>query len=137
MVEISDRKRTAVAKLIATAKEKAQSEPVLIFISDDDRSAKKSIVNAFKDTRTEAVCIESEQEAYMNLSRASGFERGVIICSVKYARGFDIKFTKTAAVLILSIKLSFKASVIRQMVGRANRSQGLQHGHVFSSYKGI
>ena len=49
----------------------------------------------------------------------------------EFARGFDIKFASDAFVCIFNEMCKFKASLIRQMVGRANRSQGIQNGRVF------
>ena len=48
-----------------------------------------------------------------------------------FARGFDIKFASDAFVVIFNEASKFKASMIKQMVGRANRSQGVQNGRVF------
>ena len=49
----------------------------------------------------------------------------------EFARGFDIKFASDAFVCIFNERCKFKASLIRQMVGRANRTQGIQNGRVF------
>ena len=49
----------------------------------------------------------------------------------KFARGFDLKFAMNAFVLIFSNNCYYYASTIRQMVGRANRAQGVAHGRVF------
>ena len=49
----------------------------------------------------------------------------------EFARGFDIKFPCEAYVAIFNERSKFKASILQQMVGRANRSQGVQTGRVF------
>ena len=49
----------------------------------------------------------------------------------EFARGFDIRFSTEAYVVIFNERSKFKASMLEQMVGRANRSQGVQTGRVF------
>ena len=49
----------------------------------------------------------------------------------EFARGFDIRFSTEAYVVIFNERSKFKASMLEQMVGRANRTQGVQTGRVF------
>ena len=45
------------------------------------------------------------------------------------ARGYDLKLTKDAAVLIFDEDASLCFTEAKQMVGRASRTQGIQHGY--------
>ena len=71
---------------------------------------------------------------------SDGNNKAVIIMKEEFARGFDIKFACDAFVAIFNDRCKFKGSLIKQMVGRANRSQGIQSGRVFVTsnvlYKG-
>ena len=55
---------------------------------------------------------------------ATSVASGVYVFKSEFARGFDMKFSKDAFVVVLSIENKIRASVIEQMVGRANRAQG-------------
>ena len=56
---------------------------------------------------------------------STSIDSGVFIMKEDFARGFDIKFSCDAYVIIFNEKSRFKASLLEQMVGRANRSQGV------------
>ena len=62
---------------------------------------------------------------------ANVIQNGLYILQEKFARGFDLKFAMNAHVVIYADKCLFSASTVRQMVGRANRAQGIAHGRVF------
>ena len=52
-----------------------------------------------------------------------------------FSHGFDFKLAANATVYILSLDCEYRASTIRQMVGRGNRAQGAAYGRVFVTAK--
>ena len=75
--------------------------------------------------------ILDEEDALASRSLSEGVDKGVLIMKEEFARGFDIRFAREAYVVIFNERSYFKASMIEQMVGRANRTQGTQTGRVF------
>ena len=62
---------------------------------------------------------------------ANVMKNGVYILKENFARGFDLKFAVNAHVIVYAGDCIYSASTIRQMVGRANRAQGIAHGRVY------
>ena len=75
--------------------------------------------------------ILDEDDALASRSLSEGVDKGVLIMKEEFARGFDIRFAREAYVVIFNERSYFKASTLEQMVGRANRTQGVQQGRVF------
>ena len=75
--------------------------------------------------------IIDENDALDSRSLSDGTDKGVLIMKQEFARGFDIRFAVAAYVVIFNERSYFKASTLEQMVGRANRTQGVQTGRVF------
>ena len=69
--------------------------------------------------------IIEENDALQSKVLSTSNDSGVFIMKEDFARGFDIKFSRDAYVIIFNEKSRFKASLLEQMVGRANRSQGV------------
>ena len=70
--------------------------------------------------------ILDEDDALASRSLSDGADKGVLIMKEEFARGFDIRFAREAYVVIFNERSYFKASTLEQMVGRANRTQGVQ-----------
>ena len=62
---------------------------------------------------------------------------GVCICARQFCRGFNIKLTMDARVLILDHVGHLLISEAVQMAGRASRTQGVQHCYVATVSKQI
>ena len=112
--------------------EQAVRKPVLVFVSNDDPEVCQYVESAIgRIADVSCFKIVSEEDATQSRLMSDTNNRGVIIMREEFARGFDIKFASDAFVCIFNEKHKFKASMIKQMVGRANRSQGIQNGRVF------
>ena len=62
---------------------------------------------------------------------ANMVQNGLYVLQEKFACGFDLKFSRNAYVVVYAERCHFSASMIKQMVGRANRAQGVAYGRVF------
>lgn len=63
-------------------------------------------------------------------------DRGVYVLDPQFARGYDLKLSKDAAVLIMQYRNGFPLSVVKQMVGRGCRSFGQALGKYFNYHYG-
>ena len=81
--------------------------------------------------------VQLQQEEFDALTlaiQAISKQEGVFILSERLARGFDLKFAKSAFVAIFADKFYYMSSTIYQMVGRANRNQDVQTGRVHCTF---
>ena len=92
----------------------------------------EAVLDAAKATSDLNCCYFTDPyEAMGAKSDSSMVKNGLYVLQEKFARGFDLKFAMNAYVLVFSNDCYYYASTIRQMVGRANRAQGVAHGRVF------
>ena len=101
-------------------------------MSRDDQLATSKIQQAVRKLDTVGCNLILDEDDALDSKRVSdGSDKGVFIMKEEFARGFDIRFACEAYVVIFNERSYFKASMIEQMVGRANRTQGTQTGRVF------
>ena len=78
------------------------------------------------------VCYFQEaKDAMGSKADANVMQNGIYVLRDNFARGFDLKFAVNAFVYVYAAECVYSASTIRQMVGRANRAQGVAHGKVY------
>lgn len=70
--------------------------------------------------------IVQDKAARMHMEMQKGRNDGVFVLSREYARGYDLKLNKDAAVLILDTEGTLTFTEAKQMIGRASRAQGFQ-----------
>ena len=75
--------------------------------------------------------VTSVDEALRERDFSMASESGVWVVSTRFGRGLDLKLKKDCEVFILDGDLSLWPTDVRQMVGRASRSQDLSHGQLW------
>ena len=113
-------------------KDKIAKVPIIAFIAKNDAQVLEALTTAARATPDVNSCYFTDPlDAMGAKTDASMVKNGLYILQEKFARGFDLKFAMNAYVLVFSNNSYYFASTIRQMVGRANRAQGVAHGRVF------
>ena len=113
-------------------KDKIAKVPIIAFIAKNDAQVLEALTTAARATPEINSCYFTDPlDAMGTKTDASMVKNGLYILQEKFARGFDLKFAMNAYVLVFSNNCYYYASTIRQMVGRANRAQGVAHGRVF------
>ena len=75
--------------------------------------------------------VETQHQADRVQHEAPATDSGVFFMKETLGRGVDFKFAKNAYVVILNYDHHYRSSYVTQMIGRSNRDQGIQAGHVF------
>ena len=108
---------------------------MIVFVAGDNEQISEEIyAHAISLSLETAVVDASDDDALSLALQTKTKAKGVYIMSEQLARGFDMKFAKEAFVLIYARDFYYDSSVIEQMVGRANRHQGVQCGRVFAVF---
>ena len=132
-VSVRRNKEETLEAFLEKIEEKMQDRPVLVFIAQDNEDALNKLEERMgpHSERIPFNKIEKEVGADQVQERAPTMSNGVFFMKAGLGRGVDFKFAKTAFVAILNYDNHYRSSYLVQMVGRSNRDQGIQEGHVF------
>lgn len=131
-VFVHKNKKESIIEVVKLLRQKMKSQPVLVFISKDDADVKSAVKQAV-GKQVPFNIIEDEEAAMTIGIEAEQFTKGVFVMKEAFSHGFDLKFGCASYVIVFSEDFYFKSSTIRQMIGRANRTQGVQSGAVFTT----
>ena len=109
-----------------------RAKPIIVFVARNDPEMIEAIMKTASECPDLPCCYFSEaSDAMGSKADAHVMTNGVYILKDTFARGFDLKFAVNAHVIVYAAECIYSASTIKQMVGRANRAQGIAHGRVY------
>ena len=106
---------------------------MLFFIAKDDSAALRKVAEVMAPYKGKIPYnkIETQAHAGQVKKEAHTHSNGVFFMKSTLGRGIDFRFAKDAYVLVLNYDNLYGSSNCTQMVGRSNRAQGIQAGHIF------
>lgn len=120
-----------MASFEAAVKEKVKEMPVIIFVDSKEKDIENWLAEEF-GTVPGFQCIKTVKEAGTMRNASFWSSNGVFMISPDFARGLDIKCSKSSHTFVVSMKGKFALSTVRQMIGRSCRSMGVSVGSFYT-----
>ena len=131
-VSVRGSKEDAMRDIVLEIQKKMRYMPVIVIIANNDAQVLDAVAKGGREMQDLNVLhFTDPYDAMGAKTDASMVTNGLYILQEKFACGFDLKFARNAHVVVFSDRSHYSASMIRQMVGRANRAQGTAYGRVF------
>ena len=108
-------------------------KPMMIFVEEEDEDLKSQLRAAtlYLFPKQPMLEVKEPKDIGRLQQLLKQIPEGVVLIPKKYGRGLNLRFMTDALVIVLINKEYIGFPLVKQMVGRSSRRQGLCYGEVF------
>lgn len=102
----------------------AAQKPIICFIEEEDKAIKQWLERLAARVGASFYSISTIGDAKLLREALKDSTRGIMLIESQFARGYDLKMAADGHAVVFANGTQLQPNTIRQMFGRANRSQG-------------